>query len=83
MAGPGDPKPRILHEDGNPGHRVRVEHDASTILAHLSGEDGHGWTVLAVDRRTRQWAVGTGRRQVDAAQDAFAGLYTSDDQATG
>jgi hypothetical protein len=41
----------------------------------LSGEDGSGWTVLAVDRATRRWAVGQGRRQLDAAEEAFAGLY--------
>jgi hypothetical protein len=68
-------RPRTLYEDGNPAHRVRVEHNADTILLHLSGEDGRGWTVLAVDRQTRRWAVGEGRRQVDAAQDAFAQLY--------
>jgi hypothetical protein len=66
---------RVLHEDGNPAHRVRVEHNRDTILVHLSGEDGPGWTVLAVDRATRQWAVGQGRRQLDAARSAFHALY--------
>jgi hypothetical protein len=42
---------------------------------HLSDEDGKGWTVLAVDRATRDWAVGAGRRQIDAAREAFDGLY--------
>jgi hypothetical protein len=28
-----------------------------TLLVHLSDEDGSGWTVLAVDRATRRWAV--------------------------
>jgi hypothetical protein len=66
---------RVLHEEGNPAHRVRVEHNGDTLLIHLSGEDGSGWTVLAVDRVTRKWAVGEGRRQLDAARDAFDGLY--------
>src|SRR3954463_8066422 len=48
--------PRGLHEDGNPAHRLRVEHDADTLLVHLSDEDGAGWTVLAVDRATRRFA---------------------------
>lgn len=67
--------PRILHEDGNPAHRVRVEHNAHTLLVHLSEEDGDGWTVLAVDRATRRWAVAQARRQLEAARDAFAQLY--------
>jgi hypothetical protein len=68
----------MLQEDGNPAHRARVEHNQHTILVHLSGEDGKGWTVLAVDRRTRQWAVGQGRRQLDAAEAAFGQLYEGD-----
>lgn len=75
VADPADAKPRILHEEGNPGHRVRVEHNRDTILIHLSDEDGLGWTVVAVDRATRQWAVGEGRRQLDAATQAFDRLY--------
>ena len=75
VADPSVPKPRTLHEDGNPAHRARVEHNRDTILVHLSGEDGDGWTVLAVDRTTRRWAVGAGRRQLDAAHEAFEGLY--------
>jgi hypothetical protein len=39
----------LLHEAGNPAHRCRVEHDAATLLVHLSGEDGDGWTTLTVD----------------------------------
>jgi hypothetical protein len=66
---------RGLHEDGNPGHRARVEHNRDTILLHLSGEDGAGWTVFAVDRGSRRWAVGEGRRQADAAREAFEALY--------
>lgn len=72
-------KARTLHEEGNPAHRVRVEHDRNTILVHLSGEEGDGWTVLAVDRRTRRHAVGEGRRQLDAASEAFDRLYSHPD----
>jgi len=70
----GDPA-RTLHEDGNPHHRVRVEHDDGTLLVHLSDEDGAGWTVLAVDRATRRYVVAQARRQVDAAQDAYERLH--------
>ena len=68
-------RPRVLFEEGNPDHRVRVEHNRSTLLVHLSDEDGDGWTVLAVDRATRRWTVAQARRQLDAAEDAFARLY--------
>lgn len=67
--------PRTLFEQGNPHHRVRVEHNRDTLLVHLSDEDGAGWTVIAVDRATRRWAVAQGRRQLDAAREAFDGLY--------
>jgi hypothetical protein len=70
---------RALHEEGNPAHRVRVDHNRDTILVHLSGEDGQGWTVLAVDRATRRAAVGESRRQLDAAQQAFSRPYPTDD----
>jgi hypothetical protein len=69
------PRPRTLHEDGNRAHRARVEHNKDTILIHLSGEDGEGWTVFAVDRATRRWAVGESQRRLDAAEDAFRRLY--------
>jgi hypothetical protein len=75
VADPGEGRPRTLREEDNPAHRVRVEHNRDTILVHLSGEDGRGWTVLAVDRATRQWAVGEGARQLDAAERAFEQLY--------
>jgi hypothetical protein len=75
VADPSEARPRTLREDGNPAHRVRVEHNRDTILVHLSDEDGSGWTVVAVDRASRRWAVGEGRRQIDAAQEAFDGLY--------
>jgi hypothetical protein len=75
VADPGDARPRTLHEEGNPPHRARVEHNRDTILVHLSGEEGSGWTVLAVDRVSRRWAEGQARRQLDAAEEAFGGLY--------
>ena len=64
----------VLHEVGNPAHRCRIEHDAHTLLVHLSGEDGDGWTALAVDRATRRWAVGQARTQLTAATRAVDGL---------
>jgi catechol 2,3-dioxygenase-like lactoylglutathione lyase family enzyme len=67
--------PRGLAERGNPAHRLRVEHNHDTLLVHLSEEDGQGWTVMAVDRATRRWAVAQARRQVEAAETAFARLY--------
>src|ERR1700682_874918 len=48
---------RGLHEEAKPSHRLRVEHDAYTLLIHLSDEDGSGWTTIAVDRATRSCAV--------------------------
>jgi hypothetical protein len=68
-------RPRILSQEGNPAHRVRVEHNRDTLLVHLSDEDGGGWTVLAVDRPTRRFAVAQARRQLDAARDAYDELY--------
>jgi hypothetical protein len=73
-----EPKPRTLYEERNPAHRLRVEHNRDTILVHLSGEDGRGWTVLALDRATRQWAVAQASRQLDAAERACKQLYSSD-----
>jgi hypothetical protein len=71
----GAPAVRMLHEIGKPEHRLRVEHNNATLLIHLSGEDGSGWTVLAVDRETRRWAVVQDVRQLDAAQRAYRELY--------
>lgn len=64
-----------MHEQTNPAHRVRVEHDEHTLLIHLSGEDGEGWTTVAVDRSTRRWAVAQDRRQIDTARAAYEQLY--------
>jgi hypothetical protein len=75
VADPGDDPPHVLHEQGDPSHRLRVEHDATTLLIHLSDEGGPGWTVLAVDRPSRRWAVAQARRQIDAAGEAYARLY--------
>jgi hypothetical protein len=72
-----------LHEVGNPVHRCRVEHDDRTLLVHLSGEDGEGWTALAVDRGTRRWAVGQDRTQLAAASRAVDTLRHGGAHATG
>jgi hypothetical protein len=74
-ADPNEERPHVLSEHGNPAHRLRVEHNHSTLLVHLSDEDGDGWTVVAVDRATRRWAVAQARRQREAAEEAFARLY--------
>lgn len=66
---------RGLHEQTNPRHRLRVEHSAHTLLIHLSDEDGGGWTTIAVDRATRQWAVAQDSRQSDTARGAYDALY--------
>ena len=75
LADPREERPRVLYEEGNPQHRLRVEHDRDTLLVHLSDEDGLGWTVLAVDRPSRRFVVAQARRQIDAAQDAYSRLY--------
>jgi len=66
---------RGLQEEGRPQHRVRVEHNRDTLLVHISDEDGEGWTTLAIDRTTREWAIAQRRRQMDAAQTAYDLLY--------
>ena len=66
---------RALHEEGNPHHRVRVEHDNDTLLIHISDEEGPGWTTLALDRVTRAWAVAQRENQLDAAKAACKSLY--------
>jgi hypothetical protein len=66
---------RSLQEEGNALHRVRVEHNMDTLLVHISGEHGHGWTTLAIDRASREWAIAQRRRQVDAARAAVDMLY--------
>jgi hypothetical protein len=66
---------RGLHEEANPSHRLRVEHDPYTLLIHLSDEGGNGWTTIAVDRATRFCAIVHGGRQSDTARDAYESLY--------
>ena len=66
---------RGLEQETNPNHRARVEHNKDTILVHLSDEDGTGWTVLAVDRKTRAWAVAQAGTQLQAAKEAYEHLY--------
>jgi hypothetical protein len=78
VADPDADPPRILHEDGNAAHRLRVEHDDRTLLIHLSREDGGGWMTFAVDRASRRHAVAEGRRQIDAAREAYERLYAGD-----
>ncbi len=70
-----DEKPRILYEQANHAHRLRVEHNETVLLVHLSDEDGNGWTVIGVDRSTRRCVVAQARRQLDAAKDAYSRLY--------
>lgn len=66
---------RILHEDGNEGHRLRVEHDRTRLYVELSGEDGTGpWTVLAVDRASRRYAVAQADTKAAAATIAARAL---------
>ncbi len=67
---------RGLEEEKNPKHRARVEFSSGTILVHLSDEDGKGWTVMAVDRKTREWAVAQDKVQLSAASKAFDALYS-------
>jgi hypothetical protein len=66
---------RGLEEEGNPLHRVRVEHNRDTLLVHISDEDGQGWTTVAIDRATREWSIAQRRRQIDATKTAYANLY--------
>ena len=75
VADPAQDPPRTLFEQGNPAHRLRVEHDRDTLLVKLSDEDGEGWTVLAVDRASRRWTVARARRQLDATEDAYTRLH--------
>lgn len=68
-------KVRGLEEEGNSLHRVRVEHNRDTLLVHISNEDGHGWTTVAIDRPTREWSIAQRERQRDAAECAYSQLY--------
>jgi hypothetical protein len=66
---------RTLCEEGNPTHRVRVEHDNHTLLVHISDENGSGWTTLALDRVTGAWSVAQRDSQLSAASAAHTALY--------
>jgi hypothetical protein len=66
---------RGLEEEGNPKHRVRVEHNRNTLLIHIADEDARGWTTLAIDRPTREWALAQRARQLEAASAAYDLLY--------
>ena len=75
VADPGEDRPRILSEEGNPAHRLRVEHNAtrcSCTSATRTARAGPSWPSIA---RTRRWAVAQARRQREAAEDAYARLY--------
>jgi hypothetical protein len=66
---------RTLQEEKNPQHRARVVHSQDTILVQVSNEHGLGWTVIAIDRKTREWSVAQRVRQNDAAGAAYELLY--------
>lgn len=52
-------------------HRLRVEHDRARLYVELSGEEGTGpWTVMAVDRASRRYAVAQVETKLAATQDA-------------
>ena len=79
-----DPQRRgTLHEEGNPAHRCRVEHNAATLLVHLADEDGAGWTTLAVDRASRRWAVAQAPTQLAAATRAVESLRADPARSPG
>ena len=69
---------RGLQEEGNPNHKVRVEHNRHTPLVHLLNEDGKVWTALALDRESRHWSIAQRRSQQKAAEAAYQLLYESD-----
>lgn len=66
---------RGLEEETNSNHRARVEHNQDTLLVHISDESGHGWTTIAIDRKTREWAVAQRTTQTAAAAAAYDSLY--------
>ena len=66
---------RILHEEGNDAHRLRVEHDRKRLYVELSGEDGSGpWTVLAVHRASRCYATAQAETKTAATRSAGEAL---------
>ena len=66
---------RTLQEEKNAQHRARIVHSQDTLLVQISAEEGFGWTVIAIDRETREWSVVQRVRQNDAAAAAYELLY--------
>jgi hypothetical protein len=48
---------KTLIGEKNAEHRARAVHSQDTLLVQISAEDGFGWTVIAIDRKTREWTV--------------------------
>ncbi len=44
-------------------------------MVHISTEDGDGWTILALDRATREWTITQRNRQMESAQIAIELMY--------
>ncbi len=66
---------RILQEDDDEAHRLRVEHDRTRLYVELSGEDGTGpWTVVAVDRVSRLYTAAQAETRIAATQAAAVAL---------
>ena len=66
---------RGLQEEGNPEHRARVVYNKHTLLIHVSDDRGPGWTTIAIDRATREWAVAQRTNQNESAEAACSQLY--------
>jgi hypothetical protein len=66
---------RGLQEEGNAHHRVKVTHNPSRLLVHISDDDGKGWTTVAINRNTREWAIAQRTRQLNSAETAYELLY--------
>lgn len=66
---------RGLQEEENPDHRARVVYNKHTLLIHVSDERGPGWTTIAIDRLTREWAVAQRTNQNESAEAACSQLY--------
>jgi hypothetical protein len=57
------------------GRSAPAPRPTRTLLVQVSAEDGFGWTVIAIDRKTREWSVAQRLRQNDAAAAAYELLY--------
>jgi hypothetical protein len=51
--------------------------DAPSHGNDTAGEDGEGWTTIAVHRATRRCAIAHGIRQADTARQAHDELYSN------